>query len=200
MMTFEERPESPDWEWFMCDLARAMKRNGFSIECVDLFTYEEVKRYPTVKKDLSKAEWLKNYFGNYLNLDRLKGDWGEYLRGEKGLKTFTAQYCRDSLFRGNVSTSDNAHALSDSLKEELPKELERYRKAKRTTMEIGIEESECCVKQELAAQYLGYKDSRSIRYLADHESPKLSRCKKHSGGKITVSSLVTRKRELASKK
>ena len=94
-----------------------------------------------------------------------------------------------------VKTEENARALSAALKEVLPWELERYQSKGRTEIEKKVHESSCCVKQKIAAGFLGLKDTRSIRYLADRTPPLLKRCSLHGGGKITASSLISYKQQ-----
>ena len=122
---FEERPKGPDWERFCCDLARAMKQHGFSVGLDVLFTYEEVKQHPIVPSDLSKSQWLNNYFGTHLNLNQLERDLGEYRHGGEGL-IFSTQYCSDNLIKDDaINYEENARSLSRALEEELPRERKR---------------------------------------------------------------------------
>ena len=127
LMAFEERPESFDWECFVCDLARAMKRHGFSVgfpresSSSVVFIYEDVKRLLHGKQDLSKPKWIQHYFGKNIDLDQLKRDCEECLRGEKGVKTFAPRYCSNYLREDDIKTSENEGALSRALMEELSK-------------------------------------------------------------------------------
>ena len=197
---FEERPESFDWECFVCDLARAMKRHGFSVgfpwesSSSVVFIYEDVKRHLHGKQDLSKAEWLENYFKNYLTLKQLAKDWGEYLRGERGLKTFTAQYCFDVLLKDYAKTSENAGALSKAFIEELPMERQRYlgQSSDEYAEIVAAVKAQEWMSQETAAAFLapylrrGTCSSRYIRRLADQEDLRRNKLT----GKIRSSSLI----------
>jgi len=143
LMAFEERPESFDWECFVCDLARAMKRHGFSVgfpgesSSSVVFIYEDVKRLLHGKQDLSKAEWIQHYFGKNIDLDQLKRDCEECLRGEKGVKTFTPRYCSNYLREDDIKTPENEGALSRALMEELPKVVPEQEQSASTRSELG---------------------------------------------------------------
>ncbi len=179
-----ERPEGPDFHWFVQDVARAATRHGYVL-MIASSSYH------------NKAAWVDSIGRYNLDLKQFQKDWGPYLRGAKKIgEVSSAAYCFNNLLldSGGIrnKTPENAQALSAALKEQYPQEIEKYRREQRTSIEIEVEEAECCVSPTLAAQYLGYKDTSSIRRLRQQE--KLRRCKTHSTGKISKASLIAHKR------
>ena len=183
-----------------------MKRHdfsaGFPLESSSnvVFIYEDVKRHLHGKQDLSKAEWIKNYFGKSLNLTPLEDDWRKYLRGEKGLESFTAKYCFDCLLEDDAKTTENARALSRALMEELPMERQRYlgQSSDEYAEIVAAVKAQEWMSQETAAAFLapylrrGTCSGRYIRRLADQED--LHRNK--LTGKIRSSSLIDYRNKL----
>ena len=187
----KERPVGHDFHWFVVDVVKAARYHGY----MGMIAFQGFQ---------NREDWIAHGVGNYnLDLKQLKRDWAACLRGDKTISEATsATRCLDKLLLDPPAicnkTEENSQALSAALKEEYPKEIEQYRRTKRTAIEITVEEAECCVNQSIAAQYLGYKNPRSIRRLRDEG--KLSNCENHSGGKITVSSLIAHKNRIVSKK
>ena len=167
----DERPTGPDWEWYVRDLVKRAHQEGHQIIC----RFETLSRQGQME---SKQDWIKWHVGRYWDVDQLQKDWSRVLRGEQLSKVSSAEYCFDHLLLSHavmpVKTEENARALSAALKEELPREFERYQSKGRTEIEKKVHES-CCVKQKMAAGFLGLKDTRSIRYLADRTPPRHGR-------------------------
>ena len=189
----EERPEGPDFHWFVRDLAKPVRRFPF------IMSFETAAR----EKGASLQDWVKSLRSS-IDIEQLKRDWGRCLRGGEAVipEVSSVQHCWDKLLlplrkKPLRMTQEDARSFSDALKEEYPKEIERYRKAGRTAIEIEVEEAVCCVSPTLAAQYLGYKNTSSIRRL--RKQKELRRCETHPT-RITKASLITLKRKRDSRK
>ena len=114
----KERPEGPDFHWFVQDVARAATRHGYAL-MIASSSYQ------------NKAAWVDSIGRYNLDLKQLQKDWGPYLRGAKKIgEVSSAAYCLNSLLldSGGIrnKTPENAQALSAALKEEFPKERKRY--------------------------------------------------------------------------
>jgi len=185
----QERPEGPDFHWLVADVAKTASHRGYT------------GMIPSSSYRNNRSEWV-NSIGRYnLDLGQLQKDWEACLRGDKEIaEVSSATYCFTNLLidSGGIrnKTLENAQALSAALKEQYPQEIEKYRRERRTSIEIEVEETGCCVSPTLAARYLGYKNTSSIRRLRQQE--KLRRCKTHSTGKISKASLIAHKRMTAS--
>ncbi len=180
-----ERPEGHDFHWFVQDVARAAPRHGY----VGMIAPSS---YPN-----NGRAWVSSIGRYNLDLKQLQKDWGACLRGDKEIaEVSSATYCFTNLLidSGGIrnKTPENAQALSAALKEQYPQEIEKDRRERRTSIEIEVEEAGCCVSPTLAARYLGYKNTSSIRRL--RQQKKLRRCKTHSTGKISKASLIAHKR------
>jgi len=96
-------------------------------------------------------------------LDRGTAD--EKLIDELTSKTHCSKFIRDT--ESNIHKAWNAQELSIQLAGAYSKEIERHRKARRTAIEIEVEQAECHVTQKKAAQFLGRHERtmRNKRYL-----------------------------------
>lgn len=116
----EKRPAGPDFDWYVRDIADYD---------TNLPTYEHSKSTGYVK---NLKAWVENPIGEFhLNIDRLKKDWSEGLRGEKTLPEISdPQHCLDSLLLESEATPDKteerAHSLSKTIQVVFPIEHERY--------------------------------------------------------------------------
>ena len=140
------------------------------------------------------AQWLEEDLApNHLNVSRLESDWSLYLRGEKSLSDFGAEYCYNNLLLDEADwevparTQANGYALSEALRSVLPEELARYKGlCVHRSRELDKTHSQDeWVAQALAAERLGCS-TRSIRKLA--ESGELERS---SSGKINYGSILS---------
>ena len=180
----KERPEGPDFHWFVQDVARAAKRHGY-IGMIDPSSYPN-----------NREAWVHSIGRYNLDLEQLQKDWGAYLRGDKEIaKISSANYCFTNLLIDSVGirneTPENAQALSAALKEQYPQEIERYIEEKEAQLEEAFNDNAiCCMPQVDTAKYLSLTD-RHIRNLAprDGNGPlKRCNCEQGKGKRITTNS------------
>ena len=179
-----ERPEGPDFHWFVQDVARAAKRHGY-IGMIAPSSYPNNGR-----------AWVSSIRRSNLDLGKLQKDWGACLRGDKEIaEVSSATYCLNHLLidSGGIrnKTPENAQALSAALKEQYPLEIERHTKEKKAQLEEAFNDNAiCCMPQVDTAKYLSLTD-RHIRNLAprDGNGPlKRCNCEQGKGKRITTNS------------
>ena len=196
----KERPEGPDFHWFVQDVARAAKRHGY-IGMIDPSSYPN-----------NREAWVHSIGRYNLDLEQLQKDWGAYLRdkesGDKEIgEVGSAAYCLNNLLLDPGSivnmTEVNAQALSAALRGELPKERKKYlgqRQDRYAEIEAIVNTQEI-VDYKTAAKYLaqflrlGTCSSRYIGKLSRPEGP-LNRVGR---GRIETVSLREYKRKLLQK-
>lgn len=179
-----ERPEGPDFHWFVQDVARAAKRHSYTGIIA-----------PSSYPNNGKA-WVYSIGRYNLDLGKLQKDWGACLRGDKEIaEVSSATYCFTNLLidSGGIrnKTPENAQALSAALKEQYPQEIERYSKEKEAQLQTAFDDNTiCCMPQVDTAKYLSLTD-RHIRNLAprDGNGPlKRCNCEQGKGKRITTNS------------
>lgn len=149
----EERPNAPDFSWFVSDIARVARSHGYKMI--------DASNYPNDRK-----AWVHSIGRYNLDLGQLKADYEVYLTGEKGIDDVSsAKHCRDNLLLESTGIlnmkPENAQALSAALKEVLP--LERGRAIDGNIPEMReidiILRKQEWVSQKIAVKRTGYSDS-----------------------------------------
>lgn len=126
---FKKRETQDQFYWYVNDLVKAAHKNGYRIP--PLRGYSGPATYEAVQDDprLTLTEWV-NYVDRYLNRRQLEQDWREYYQSSDPNNTLEKvsdpQHCYDNLLRDNTGIATNktmksASAISDTLREVLPK-------------------------------------------------------------------------------
>ncbi len=123
-----QRETQDQFYWYVNDLVKAAYKYGYEIPGAQYrgpSTYEVLQDNPR----LTLKQWV-DYVDRYLNVRQLEQDWREYYHSSDPNKTLEKvsdpQHCFDNLLRDNTGIATNktmksAYALSDTLREVLPK-------------------------------------------------------------------------------
>jgi len=126
---FSQRETQDQFYWYINDLVKVADKYHYGIPGVHNYggpaTYEAVQDDPR----WNLKQWV-DYVDRYIKVRQLEKDWREYYRSSDPNKTLEKvsdpQHCYDNILRDNTGfytnkTMKSAFALSDTLREVLPK-------------------------------------------------------------------------------